>query len=47
MLHFLCGAVAVDVVLQKQWGFVPSSSKKKLRDLNEVNQATEGNEKSV
>ncbi|KAH6612969.1 hypothetical protein C7974DRAFT_428732 [Boeremia exigua] len=44
LLHFLCGAVAVDVVLQKQWGFVASSSKKKLKDLNEVNQAIENNE---
>jgi hypothetical protein len=44
LLHFLCGAVAVDVVLSEQWGFMPSSSKKKLRNLNDVDQVTENNE---
>jgi hypothetical protein len=47
LLHFLCGAVAVDVVLQKQWGFASSSFKRRLRDLDEVSLATESNEKSV
>jgi hypothetical protein len=47
LLHFLCGAVAVDVVLQKQWGFASSSFKQRLRDLDDVSQATESNERSV
>jgi hypothetical protein len=47
LLHFLCGAVAVDVVLSEQWGFMPSSSKKKLRNLNDVDQVTENNEMLV
>lgn len=47
LLYFLCGAVTVDIVLQKQWGSVPSSLKRKVKNIQEANEAHQSNEKSV
>lgn len=45
LLYFLCGAMAVDVVLQKQWEFVSGAFKQRLQDLTDVARANKSNER--